>query len=293
MIVLVLGGHGQLARSFAEAYPPASVRIIIQGRPTLDLLNPESITQTLDRVTPDIVVNAAAYTAVDKAESEPELAFAVNSEGVRRLATECASRDTPIVHLSTDYVYNGTKQGPYLETDSANPISVYGRSKLSGEQKLAQVNPRHIILRTAWVHSPYGTNFVRTMLRLATARKELSVVDDQCGNPTYAPHLAQAILAIIEKIGGEQSPISPWGVYHAVGTGEATWFDFAQTIFRCHQALGHDIPSVRPITTAEYPSPAPRPANSRLNTDKLARTFGLRLPPWQQGVAECVQRLNG
>jgi dTDP-4-dehydrorhamnose reductase len=290
MIVLVVGRKGQLARAFVEARSAAGIRVVTVGRPELDLLRPEGIAQALDRVAPDIVVNTAGYTAVDRAERESKLAFAVNSEGVGCLAAACAVRGAPIIHLSTDYVYDGTKHGPYVEGDAVNPVSVYGRSKLAGEQNLAAANPRHIILRTAWVYAPFGTNFVRTMLRVAATRKEIAVVNDQHGNPTYAPHLVKAIISIIEKLGGEHT--SPWGVYHSAGTGETTWFGFAQEIFRCHQGWDRESPIVRPISTAEYSTPASRPPNSQLNTDKLARTFGVRLPLWQDGVAECVQRLN-
>jgi dTDP-4-dehydrorhamnose reductase len=292
MIVLVVGGQGQLGRSLAEARSPAGVRVITVGRPELDLLRPESIGQTLDRLAPNVVVNTAAYTAVDKAETESDLAFAVNDHGVRRLAADCASRNTPIIHLSTDYVYDGSKQSPYVESDAVNPLSVYGRSKRAGELSVAAENPRHIILRTSWLYAPFGANFVRTMLHLAATRREIGVVDDQHGNPTYAPHLAEAILTIIEKISGERLFAFPWGIYHAAGTGETTWFGFAQAIFRCYQALGYNIPLVRPITTAEYPRPVARPANSRLNTEKLAQSFGVRLPPWPKGLAECLQRLS-
>jgi dTDP-4-dehydrorhamnose reductase len=292
MIVLVVGRQGQLARSLAEAPQPAGMRMIVASRPELDLLQPDSVAHTFDDVSFDVVINAAAYTAVDKAESETELAFAVNSEGPRHLAAACALRGIPLVHVSTDYVYDGTKAEPYVESDPVNPISAYGRSKLAGELNLIEANPRHIILRTAWMHAPYGTNFVRTMLRLGATRPEIGVVDDQHGNPTYAPHLAAAILAVVTEIANLGASNGPWGVYHAVSSGETTWFGMAQEIFRCSEGYGHLSPKLHSITTSDYATPASRPANSRLDTSKLAQTFGVRLPSWRDGIADCVRRLN-
>ncbi len=289
MRLLVVGAQGQLARALAEAPAPAGFEVIRRGRPALDLLRPDSIASAIEQENPDFVVNAAAYTAVDKAESEPALAFAVNSEGVGCLAEAAAARGLPVIHVSTDYVYDGTKREAYVETDSLNPVSVYGRSKLAGEQRLAACNPRHIILRTAWVHAPYGTNFVRTMLRLGATRTEIAVVNDQRGNPTYAPHLADAILRIVAELGRRGDGSGPWGVYHAASAGEATWFEVAREVFRCSGGPG--VPKLYPISTAEYPTPATRPANSCLDTRKLARTFGVCLPHWKSGIAECVARL--
>jgi dTDP-4-dehydrorhamnose reductase len=291
MIVLVIGQQGQLARSLAEREPPSGMRVVTLGRPQVDLLKPESLVQALGAIHPDIVVNAAAYTAVDKAETEPELAFAVNADGPAHLALACAARDIPIIHVSTDYVFDGSKAAPYVESDAVNAISAYGRSKLAGEQKLARANARHIILRTAWVHSPFGTNFVKTMLRLGATRPEIGVVDDQYGNPTYAPHLAAAILSVATLITHAAADDPRWGMYHAVGSGDATWFGLAQEVFACAGAFGLSPPELRPITSADYPTPAARPANSRLDTARLTRTFGTAFPPWADGVADCVRRL--
>jgi dTDP-4-dehydrorhamnose reductase len=291
MIVLVIGHQGQLARSLDELVPPAGVQLVARGRPSLDLQQRESIVANLDQVGPDLVINAAAYTAVDKAESEPDIAFAVNAEGPGHLAQACAERDIPVIHISTDYVYDGTKASAYVETDPVNPINAYGRSKLAGEQRLAEANPRHIILRTAWVHSPFGTNIVKTMLRLGATRPEINVVNDQHGNPTYAPHLAQAILEVGLQMAGAGADDPRWGVYHAVATGDTTWYGVAREIF-AHAGNGQRLTAIlKPIATAGYPTPAKRPANSRLDTSKLSRTFGVILPSWTDGIAACIRRI--
>lgn len=291
MIVLVVGEHGQLAQSLSEL-SAEEVRIVTMGRPLLDLLQPDSIVRALEAITPDIVVNAAAYTAVDKSETEPGMAFAVNANGPGLLALEFAKRGTPLIHVSTDYVYDGAKPTAYVEDDPVNPINVYGRSKLAGEQRVAAANPRHLILRTAWVHSPFGNNFVKTMLRLASTRPEIGVVDDQLGSPTYAPHLARSIVEIITQIAEADAEDARWGIYNATNSGETSWFGLAHEVFKDTFSDGRAAPQLNPITSAQYPTPATRPANSRLDTTKLGRTFGIKLPPWALGVAECVQRIT-
>jgi dTDP-4-dehydrorhamnose reductase len=249
--------------------------------------------RAIDAVRPDLVVNAAAYTAVDKAETDGEAAaFAINRDGAGALAAASHAAGCPILHVSTDFVFDGTKAEPYVETDRANPVSVYGRSKLAGEMAVAAANPRHLILRTAWLHAPYGQNFLRTILRLARERPQLRVIADQHGNPTYAPHLADAMLAIAARLGDGKGEAPTWGIYHAAASGETTWAGFAAAIVAAGARLGVPQVPVIPITTPEYPLPAKRPANSRLDCAKLARTFGVRLPPWQQGVAECIAELE-
>ena len=295
MRILVAGRSGQVARSLAAAaseHPNgAATTILTLGRPQLDLTDPDSVAAAVRDATPDIIINAAAYTAVDKAESEENAAFALNRDGARHLAAAAATRGLPIVHISTDYVFNGRKTEPYVETDPTGPESAYGRSKQTGEEAVAAANPRHLIVRTAWVHSPYGANFVKTMLRLAETRDRLNVVDDQHGSPTYAPHLAEALLSLARRAVElpEMSPL--WGIYHAAGHGETTWCGLARWAFA--EAAQHALPhaAVSPITTAEYPTPAKRPANSRLDCAKLQANFGLQLPAWQAGVKECVARL--
>jgi dTDP-4-dehydrorhamnose reductase len=260
-----------------------------KGRPGLDLMQPESLERTLGELKPDLVVNAAAYTAVDQAERDPATAYAINRDGAGALAALAAVHDCPIIHLSTDYVFDGSKAGAYVEEDATGPTGVYGQSKLAGEAVVAAANRRHIIVRTAWVYAAYGNNFVRTMLRLARERPELRVVVDQRGNPTYAVHLAEAILAIAERLG--KTKASPWGIYHAAGMGDTTWHEFAQSIVKAAHPLGIAPVPVLPITTAEFPLPAKRPANSCLDCRKLQSTFAVRLPHWQEGLRACIAEL--
>jgi dTDP-4-dehydrorhamnose reductase len=294
MKVLVAGAQGQLANALRErARSRGAPDIVALGRPQLDLLDPATVARALDAVRPDLVVNAAAYTAVDKAESEPQAAFAINRDGAAALAAATKVHGCPIVHVSTDYVFDGAKASAYVETDATNPTGVYGRSKREGETAVAAANPRHLILRTAWVFAARGNNFLRTMLRLAKERPELRVVADQRGNPTFAPHLADAILDVAQRLADGSLP-QPWGVYHAAGSGETSWHGFAAAIIQAGAAR-LDVPQVPviAITTADYPTPVRRPANSCLDCGKLERTFGVRLPPWQQGVDDCMAQLAG
>jgi dTDP-4-dehydrorhamnose reductase len=296
MRLLIAGWQGQIARGLVEAAPACpDVKACAVGRAALDICEARSIERALAQIEPTIVINSAAYTAVDKAETDQERAFALNRDGARLLAEAAARRGIPIIHISTDYVYGGRKSGAYVEDDPAEPATVFGRSKLEGEAALAAANPRHVILRTAWVFSPTGRNFVKTMLAQAAEHKAVRVVDDQRGSPTYAPHLVAAILELARQLSGkkagEGSEDGPWGVYHAAGSGTTTWRGFAEEVFRHSSALGGPAAEVRPIASADYPTPAPRPANSQLDCTKLERTFGVRLPAWQAGVAECVERL--
>ncbi len=292
MRLLITGWQGQLARSLAEAATRRpEITALSIGRPALDLCAHPSILRTLADNAPDVIVNTAAYTAVDKAESERDAAFALNRDGAGLLAEAAAARGVPIIHVSTDYVFDGTKPTPYVETDPTAPLNVYGASKLAGEQAVAAANPRHVILRTAWVHSPFGQNFTKTMLRLAADRPRLNVVADQLGNPTYAPHLAEAILEIALRLRGRDAGDGLYGLYHATGTGETTWHGLASAIFEQSRALGGPAAEVAPIPTSGYPTPAARPANSRLNCSRLKSAFGVALPPWQDGVSACVTRL--
>jgi dTDP-4-dehydrorhamnose reductase len=292
MKILVAGAQGQLARALAEAARRhGSHQVVALGRPQLDLLDHATIAKAMADLEPDLLVNAAAYTAVDKAESDMETAFAVNRDGAGALAAAARASDIPITHVSTDYVFDGRKIGAYVETDATNPLGVYAKSKLEGELAVASANPRHLILRTAWLYAPYGANFLRTMLRLARERPELRVVDDQHGQPTYVPHLAEAILAIAKALSNKQGQ-GRWGTYHIAAGGETTWHGFAGAIVRAGARLGTPQVPVIPITTAEYPTLATRPANSRLDCSKLERTFGVRLPHWQQGLAACIAEIE-
>lgn len=291
MRLLIAGWQGQVARSLVElALARKDIDALSVGRPALDLCQPSSIKSTLVGDRPDIMINTAAYTAVDKAEEEPDAVFQLNAAGAAAFAEAAAKRDIPIIHLSTDYVFDGTKNAPYTEDDTPAPQSVYGRSKLQSEVDVAAANPRHVILRTAWVHSPFGRNFVKTMLGIAAKQDELNVVDDQLGSPTYALHLAAAILEIAAQLSAKRDDAS-WGLYHAANAGEVSWHGLATRAFETSGKLGGPTATARPITTAEYPTAAPRPANSRLDCSKLERTFGIEMPPWESGVDDCVSRL--
>ena len=290
MKVLVTGREGQLARGLLEAADSIGVQVLAIGRPEIDLADGKSVTAVIARESPDIVVNAAAYTAVDKAESEPVVAHAVNALGAEAVARACAAHAIPVIQISTDYVFDGMKDAPYIENDVTSPINVYGRTKLEGEQRVALACRRHLILRTAWVYSPWGANFVKAMLRLATTRPSIGVVDDQRGSPTSASHLARIVLDIAGHVAANPAG-ARWGIYHAVGGGETTWFGFAHEVFRHAAAHGLPVADVTAIATSAYPTPARRPANSRLNCDKLRLAFGLELPDWRLGVEDCVARL--
>ena len=292
MRLYVIGGEGQVARSLREA--AALDKNIVFGygaRPEVDLLQPSSIEKAIADFRPDVVINPAAYTAVDKAESEPDQAFALNRDGARAAALAAAQQGVPIIHLSTDYVFDGKKQGAYIESDPVAPQGVYGRSKLEGELAVAEANPKHIVLRTSWVYSPFGSNFVRTMLRLAEQRDRLQVVDDQLGCPTYAPDIAGAIIAIARQVTGSRWNPGFAGVTHLAGPDALSWCGFAKEIVRGAAERGGRSVPVDPISTSDYPTAALRPANSTLSTERLSATFGIRLPPMRESLSDCLDRL--
>jgi len=288
MRILVAGSAGQVARALAESSHPGFT-LKTFGRPELDLEKPETVKAAFNAFQPDIVINAAAYTAVDKAESEPEAAMRLNADAPALLAKLSAASGAPILHLSTDYVFAGDKTSPFVETDPVDPAGAYGHSKLEGERRVAATNPKHLVLRTSWVHAPYGSNFVRTMLRLAETRPELGVVADQQGAPTYAPDIADGLLQIVARIASGSS--TPWGVYHMASGGSCVWAEFAEYVFARSAAVGGPSAKVNRITTDEYPTPARRPANSRLDCGKLRSDYGVALPDWRSGVDRCVARL--
>ncbi|HEX8239472.1 MAG TPA: dTDP-4-dehydrorhamnose reductase [Allosphingosinicella sp.] len=291
MRVLVTGRDGQLARSLAEraaAVPGLSLRTI--GRPELDLERPESIAAAIAAAAPDAVVNAAAYTAVDQAEDEPERAFRINAAAAGEVAAAARHAGARIIQVSTDYVFDGSAEGAYAETAPTSPLGAYGRSKLEGEQRVAEASPDHLILRTAWVYSPFGRNFVKTMLAAAQARDELNVVDDQQGNPTGALDIADGILAILGRWSGEPA-LGLGQVYHLAGTGTTSWCGLARQVFAEAAPLGLKTATVNPIRTEDWPTRAVRPRNSRLDCAKLERDFGYRAPRWEESVAETVRRL--
>lgn len=290
MRLVVTGRDGQVVKSLVErAGALPGFEVIAVGRPELDLAKPETIAPALAAARPDLVVSAAAYTAVDQAEDEPDLAFAINGAGAGHVASAAASLGAPVIHLSTDYVFDGSGQGAYTEADEPRPRSVYGASKLAGEQAVAQANPRHLILRTAWVYSPFGRNFVKTVLKLAAERDEIAVVADQWGNPTSALNLADGILEASTKL--RDASFASFGVHHLAGSGETNWSDFAGHILRTSRALGGPHARVRGIATADYPTKAQRPVNSRLSTEKFEATFGWTAPDWRKSTEEVVRRL--
>lgn len=291
MKALVVGGtSGQVARELAALDGP-EFGLDVRGRPQADLAAPETLSAAIAHVRPDVVINCGAYTAVDQAETEPDLARAVNADGPAALGAACAVAGIPIVHLSTDYVFDGSKTSPYIETDPTGPQSVYGATKLGGETAIANSGARHVILRVSWVHAPEGKNFVRTMLRLAGSRERLGVVADQIGRPTYAPHLAIALRDIAARL--IMDPDAPTGVFHLTGSGEpCSWRQFAEVIFTASQVRGGPSAMADPIPASAYPTPAKRPANSVLDCTRIAEAYGLILPTWKQGVEECVETIR-
>ncbi len=291
MKLVVTGNEGQVVLSLMErAALHPSIELVALGRPQLNLVQPETVFAAITDAKPDLVISAAAYTAVDQAEDEAELASSINAAGAAAVAEAAASVNAPIIHLSTDYVFSGEGTKPYTEEDVTGPKSVYGQTKRDGELAVIQANQRHLILRTAWVYSPFGKNFVKTMLRLAETRDQLSVVADQWGNPTSALDIADAILHIAGRLQTDSS-FDDFGIYHLVGTGSTNWSGFAEQIFRDSQAHNGPFADVKPILTADYPTKAKRPLNSRLSTDRFFDTFGWRAPEWQKSLEPVVNRI--
>ena len=285
--ILILGQTGQVANALLKRLPQEGHDVESAGRATVDLGDPAAARAlVLDR-RPDIIVNAAAYTAVDRAEVEDAAARALNVDGPAAAAAAAAEIGAVFIHFSTDYVFDGSKGAPYEETDPTAPLGVYGRTKLDGENAIAAANPRHVILRTAWVCSPTGSNFLRTMLRLAGERDILTVVADQRGQPTFARDLADTVASIVGQLPAEVEN-KKWGVFHAASEGETTWHGFASAIMDESWARGGPCATVKPITTAEYPTAVRRPADSRLSTHLLAQVYGLRLPDWRLSLAACM-----
>jgi len=291
MRLLVTGREGQVSRSLEEAAATVGgLELIRVGRPDFDLQNPKSVLETIGAAKPDIVVSAAAYTAVEQAEAEPEEAFAANATGAGLVAEAAANVGAAVIHFSTDFVFPGTGRGNYVETDPTGPLNVYGRSKLQGERLVAAANPRHVILRTAWVYSPFGKNFVKTMLSLARDRDTVRVVGDQWGNPTAAGDIAEGILRIAARMSEQRAE---YGVFHLAGQGHASWSGFARQIFSESARLGGPTATVEEITTAEFPTKAVRPQNSRLSCAKLFDAYGWQPGEWQDALRPVVARLSG
>ncbi len=291
--ILVIGKNGQVSRALQETLAGAAYRVVTVGRPEVDLCNPRSLTDAILAARPRIVINAAAYTAVDRAEDEPELAYAVNAIGAEAAAKAAADVGAAIIHVSTDYVFDGSKRAPYLETDPVAPLGIYGQSKRNGEERVGAANSKHVILRTAWIFSPFGNNFVKTMLRLNQEQREIKVVDDQYGNPTFAPDLAELIRKLIPVIGAASPDPNFFGTFHAVNRGDTTWFGFAEATIDGAAERGASHADVRPIGTKDYSTKARRPAYSVLSTDKLRTVYGIELRPWREALSSCLDRLIG
>jgi dTDP-4-dehydrorhamnose reductase len=284
MRILITGKNGQVGTELSRFYHSRQ-DVVLTGRDECDLSSEESIRDTVRRVKPTVILNAGAYTAVDQAEKEPALCFAVNAEAPRVLAEEAARLDALLIHYSTDYVFNGKKPAPYLETDPISPLNVYGESKAAGEAAIAKVATRFLVLRTSWVYGAHGKNFLRTMLRLGAERPELRVVDDQLGAPTSAAAIASGTARLVEQ------PLSGgWGIYHMTAAGSTSWYGFARAIFQ--EAVLATKPRVQPIPSSDYPTPARRPTNSVLSNDRFAQTFGFRLPAWEQQLNEVLAAMQ-
>lgn len=289
-MLLILGSNGQLGGELVRQSREQGLDFHALDFPEIDLGDGGSVEGRLADLAFDALVNAAAYTAVDRAESEPGRAFAINRDGPACLASICRARRVPLIHISTDYVFDGTKPAPYTEGDPVAPLGAYGRSKAEGEQLVRENLPEHLILRTAWLYGVHGQNFVKTMLRLGRERDALRVVADQRGCPTFAADLASAVLSIYCRH-HEGVPVE-WGIYHYCGAGEVSWHAFAETIFeiaRRYESL--KVTEVAAIPTSEYPTPARRPANSVLDCSKIERVFGARPRPWREALGEMMERL--
>lgn len=289
MRVLVIGGSGQVGRALAEILGDCCAT---PSRSGADLRDPASLRRWVHGETWDAVVNAAAYTDVDGAETNRETAFAVNAAGAGTLAALTEAARIPVIHLSTDYVFDGEKATPYVENDPVAPLSVYGRSKEAGERAIREATARHFIIRTSWVFSPFGRNFVKTMLRLATESDTVRVVDDQWGNPTAAHEIANAVAAVCHALNSETG-VPPYGTYHFAGAGSTSWAGFAEAVFSLSAARGGPVARVEPIPSAAYPTAARRPANSRLDTGLFQKTFGVAPSVWENTLGRTLDRLIG
>lgn len=291
MKIAVTGKSGQVVTALIERGPSAGHEVIALGRPEMDLADSDSVTRALEAAAPDAVVSAAAYTAVDRAETEADVAHSINGAGAGAVARAARALGVPIVHISTDYVFDGMLDRPYRETDATGPTGIYGASKLEGEKAvLAEYGSNAAVLRVAWVYSPFGSNFVKTMLRLAGDRDRVSVVADQVGNPTSALDIADGILMVAANLVASDRPALR-GVFHMTAQGEASWADFAAAIFAASAEHGGPAAQVEPITTTQYPTPATRPANSRLDCARIGEVHGVVLPDWRKSLDIALARL--
>jgi dTDP-4-dehydrorhamnose reductase len=288
--ILLTGKNGQVGWELSRALAPLG-EVVAFGREELDLAVPDRIVSAVRTVRPDVIANAAAYTAVDRAESEPEEARAINAVAAGVLAEEAKRAGALLVHYSTDYVFDGAKNAPYVEEDPPNPLNAYGRTKLAGEDSIRAAGASHLILRTSWVYAARGQNFFMTVLRLLREKSTLRIVSDQIGAPTYAGALAGATAELLRRY--DTSALAKMsGTYHATAGGSTSWYGFATQIARLERAALPQIPSILPIPSSEYPLPAPRPKNSRLSNEKLLRRFGVKLPAWETCLEACHARLR-
>ncbi|MEQ8735673.1 MAG: dTDP-4-dehydrorhamnose reductase [Rhodospirillaceae bacterium] len=288
--ILITGASGQLGHALTQHTNDPNIFVLGYDRASLDVTNKEAVNRIVLSAKPDVVINAAAYTAVDKAENDAETAFSVNRNGPLNLASACVQLGVPLIHVSTDYVFDGAKRTPYSETDSTSPLGVYGTSKLAGEDAIREICNHHIILRTAWLYGVHGKNFVKTMLRLSESEDTLRVVNDQHGSPTFANDLATGIFEIVAQLTNENVPTHGFGTFHSANAGQTTWHEFANRIIELAAPITGKKPTVNGIATSEYPVPARRPANSILNCSKLSETYGVTLRPWDQALADMLSK---
>jgi dTDP-4-dehydrorhamnose reductase len=290
-MILVTGASGQLGDALVKFLTARHIPFSAVSRPEFDFEKPETITHCFDAIKPDLVINAAAYTAVDKAEADQDAAKAGNHTGPLALAKLCETANIPFIHVSTDYVFDGNKGAPYVETDPTSPTGVYGATKRDGEDAILATDTKAIILRTSWVYAAHGKNFARTMLNAGRKMPCLRVVADQRGTPSAAPDLAAAILGIVDKVNATGWQPEYRGVFHATGAGETTWHGFACAIFKEAARHGYTAPEVQPIATTDWPTPTRRPPDSRLDGEKLSRVFGVALPDWRWSLGGVVTGL--
>ena len=289
MKILITGQHGQVSRELQQRLQGLG-ELIVLGRDQLDLASPEQIHQQVRDHRPGLIINAAAHTAVDLAESEPDAAFAINAIAPGALAEEANTLGIPLIHYSTDYVFDGGKPAPYTEADTPNPLGVYGQSKLAGEQAIAAVGGQYLILRTSWVYSSHGKNFLLTMQRLLQEKPQLRIVADQIGAPTWAGSIANSTRALIER--WQTGEPGEWGIYHMTAGGETSWFGFAEAIGEHLRKQGKACAELEPIPSSAYPTPAKRPLNSRLDCSRLQQQWHVSLPHWQDALRECLAQLH-
>ncbi len=290
MKIVVIGVNGQLGWELNRQGKQQGLDVVPAYLPDFDITDQPAVENLVTKTSADVIINAAAYTAVDRAESDPQLAFAINRDGPAHLAAACAALGVALIHVSTDYVFDGTQKEPYVESDPISPLGVYGQSKAAGEEAVRKILPAHIMIRTAWLYGVHGNNFVKTMLRLGHEKEIIRVVSDQVGCPTNAADLAQAILLIAARI-AEGREIK-WGTYHYCGDSATSWHGFAETIFSlARRQATLLVKKVEPIATAEFPTPVKRPANSVLNCDLIKNHFGVHTRPWKESLAETIKQL--